>query len=75
MSGLFSKPDNSAQVAMQQKQLELQSQQQAKLDAQARDQNAAVLARSRASAGGGMRSLMASASLGNDTSTLGKTQA
>lgn len=60
---------------MQQKQLDLQKAQQDKLDAQQRDQSAATLARARAGAGGGMRSLMASASLGNDTSTLGNNQA
>lgn len=66
MGGLFGggKQDNSAQIAMQQKQLDLQEQQQAKLDAQTRDQQAAVLARSRAAASGGTRMLMSQASLG-----------
>ena len=66
MSGLFGGggQDNSAQVAMQQKQLDLQEKQQEKLDTQTRDQQAAVLARSRAAASGGSRMLMSQASLG-----------
>ena len=65
MSGLFGgKQDNSAQIAMQQKQLDLQQKQQEKLDAQQRDQQAALLARQRAGASGGMRALMSDASLG-----------
>lgn len=72
MGSLFGgKQDNSAQIAMQQKQLELQQQQQAKLDAQTRDQQASLLARQRAGATGGMRMLMADSSLGGGDSTLG----
>jgi len=73
MGSLFGgKQDNSAQIAMQQKQLDLQAQQQAKLDAQTRDQQSALLARQRAGASGGMRMLMSDASLGGGDSTLGK---
>lgn len=79
MGGLFggggSAPDNSAQIAMQQKQLDLQEKQQVKLDTQTTDQQAAVLARSRAAARGGQRQLMSQASLGatgaNGSTTLG----
>ena len=75
MGGLFGgKPDNSAQIAMQQKQLDMQEAQQKKLDAQTRDQSAALLARQRAGASGGMRMLMSPESLGPQTggqSTLG----
>lgn len=64
---------------MQQKQLAMQEQQQAKLDAQERDQKASLLARQRAVASGGMRTLMADASLGavgnGGQSTLGSGQA
>lgn len=68
MGGLFGgKPDTSAQVAMQQKQLELQQKQQDKLDAQERDAKASVLARQRATASGGSRSLMSTASLSGDS--------
>jgi hypothetical protein len=60
---------------MQQKQLDLQEQQQAKLDAQTRDQQAAVLARARAAGSGGSRMLMSQSSLGasgaNGPTTLG----
>lgn len=66
----FGAPDNSEaiamqqqQIAMQQQQLQLQQQQQAKLDAQERDRQAALMARSRARASGGMRMLMSGASM------------
>ena len=76
MSGLFGGgQDNSSQIAMQQKQLDLQEKQQEKLDAQTRDQQAAVLARARAAGSGGSRMLMSQASLGasgaNGPTTLG----
>jgi len=77
MGGLFGggKQDNSAQIAMQQQQLDLQKKQQEKLDAQQRDQQASLLARQRAGASGGMRMLMSDASLGTDNaSTLGSNQ-
>jgi NAD-dependent DNA ligase len=61
---------------MQQQQLDLQKKQQEKLDAQQRDQQAQVLARARAGAGGGMRQLMSQATLGangtNGSTTLGQ---
>jgi len=78
MGGLFGggkSPDNSAQIAMQQQQLDLQKKQQEKLDAQQRDQQASLLARQRAGTVNGMRMLMSDASLGTDNaSTLGSNQ-
>lgn len=71
MSGLFG-GDNSAQVEMQRRQLELQKKQQERLDAQERDQAGALLARQRASAFGGFRALMSGGSLG--TQPAGGTQ-
>lgn len=81
MAGLFGKkPDNSAQIAMQQKQIDMQEKQNTKLDSQERDQKAQVLARQRAAMSGGSRALMSEASLGTaDTggsaTTLGSAQA
>ena len=87
MSGLFGGADNSAAIALQQQQLELQKQQQEKLDAQERDRQAALLARTRAGASGGMRTLISGSprgvppfvisgsSLGNSSAVAGATGA
>lgn len=58
---------SGAAEAMQAQQLAMMKQQQAKLDAQERDRQAALLARARAGASGGMRTLIAGSSLGNSS--------
>jgi hypothetical protein len=52
------------QKAMMQQQMAMQAAQQVKVDAQERDQKAALLARQRAAQFGGSRSLISAASLG-----------
>jgi len=74
MSHLFSKPDTSRQEQLQQQAMDLQQKQQDRLDSQQRDTQAALLARQRASASGGMRMLMSPSSIGpqgGGQSTLG----
>lgn len=64
MGALFGGGGGGNQQAMQMQQMAMQAQQQAKLDAQERDQKAQLLARQRAGQVGGYRALISSSSLG-----------